>query len=180
VRSGTDLVFTRAEADDAPVVADLRKAAARKLTSRYGKGHWPNEVSERSAVAELRHAEVVIAWRGRDAAATFRLATRKPWAIDRSYFSDCKLPIYLTGMAVRPDLQCRGIGRQCVDEALRIVRAWPADAVRLDAYDSDAGAGPFYFKCGFREVGRASYRSDPLIYYELLVSELAEQEEARP
>ena len=172
-------MFTRAEAADAPVIADIRNAAARQLTTQYGKGHWSNELTERSAVAELRHAQVLIAWQGADAAATFRLATRKPWAIDRSYFSDCKLPIYLTGMAVRPDLQSRGVGRLCVFEALRLVRAWPADALRLDAYDARAGAGTFYCKCGFREVGRTSYRSVPLIYYELLVSELAEQNEAR-
>jgi GNAT superfamily N-acetyltransferase len=177
--SRTGLVFSRAEAADALVIADIRNAAARQLTTQYGKGHWSNEITERSAAAELRHAQVLIAWQGTDAAATFRLATRKPWAIDRSYFSDCKVPIYLTGMAVRPDLQSRGIGRSCVLEALRIVRAWPADALRLDAYDAHAGAGPFYFKCGFREVGRTSYRSVPLIYYELLVSKLAEQNETR-
>jgi GNAT superfamily N-acetyltransferase len=179
MRSGTGLVFTRAQAADVPVVADIRNAAARQLTTQYGKGHWSNELSERSAVADLRHAQVLIGWQGTDAAATFRLATRKPWAIDRSYFSDCKLPIYLTGMAVRPDLQLHGIGRSCVLEALRIVRAWPADALRLDAYAADAGAGTFYSKCGFREVGRTSYRSVPLIYYELLVSEPAEQNETR-
>ena len=72
-------------------------------------------------------------------------------------------------MAVRPDLQHRGVGRRCVDEAVRIVRAWPADALLLDAYDAEAGAGGFYAKCGFREVGRTSYKSVPLIYYELLV-----------
>jgi GNAT superfamily N-acetyltransferase len=180
VRSGTALIFTRAKADDAPVIAELRNAAARQLTTQYGKGHWSNELTERGAVAELRHSQVLVAWQGADAAATFRLATRKPWAIDRSYFSDCKLPIYLTGMAVRPDLQSRGIGRLCVAEALRVVHAWPADALRLDAYDAHAGAGPFYSKCGFREVGRASYRSVPLIYYELLVSEPTEQNERRP
>jgi GNAT superfamily N-acetyltransferase len=179
MRSRTGLVFTRAEAADAPVIADIRNAAARQLTTQYGKGHWSNEVTERSAAAELRHAQVLIAWQGADAAATFRLATRKPWAIDRSYFSDSKVPIYLTGMAVRPDLQSRGIGRQCVDEALRIVSAWPADALRLDAYDAHAGAGTFYSKCGFREVGRTSYRSVPLIYYELLVSGLAKQNETQ-
>ena len=180
VGSRTGLVFTRADAADAQVVAELRNAAARQLTSQYGKGHWSNELTERGARAELRHAQVLIAWQGAESSATFRLATRKPWAIDRSYFSDCKLPIYLTGMAVRPDLQSRGIGRMCVVEALRILREWPADALRLDAYDAHAGAGPFYFKCGFREVGRTSYRSVPLIYYELLVRELAEQNEARP
>ena len=169
MRRSSGLVFTRAEAADAQVVAELRNAAARQLTTQNGKGHWSNELTERGAAAELRHAQVRIAWRGTDAVGTFRLATRKPWAIDPSYFSDCRLPIYLTGMAVRPDLQHRGIGRQCVDEALRIVRAWPADALRLDAYDAHAGAGPFYFKCGFREAGRTSYRSVPLIYYEHFV-----------
>ena len=169
MRRVTALVFTRAETADAQVVAEVRNAAARQLTMQCGKGHWSNELTERGARAELRHAQVRIAWHGTDAVATFRLATRKPWAIDRSYFSECRLPIYLTGMAVRPDLQCRGIGRQCVDEALRIVRVWPADALRLDAYDAKAGAGPFYVKCGFREVGRTSYRSVPLIYYEHLV-----------
>ncbi|HEY1600831.1 MAG TPA: hypothetical protein VGG64_14580 [Pirellulales bacterium] len=46
---------------------------------------------------------------------------------------------------------------------------WPADAVRLDAYDASAGAGGFYSHCGFSEVGRPVYRGAPLVYYELLL-----------
>jgi hypothetical protein len=41
-----------------------------------------------------------------------------------------------------------------------------ADTLRLDAYDSPAGAGPFYEKCAFREVGRVRYREVPLVYYQ--------------
>jgi hypothetical protein len=55
-------------------------------------------------------------------------------------------------------------------EALKIVRNKAADAVRLDAYDAPAGAGGFYEKCGFLEVGRVIYRETPLIYYELLLT----------
>jgi len=40
-------------------------------------------------------------------------------------------------------------------------------AIRLDAYDAEAGAGRFYARCGYTELGRAIYRSAPLIYYEL-------------
>jgi ribosomal protein S18 acetylase RimI-like enzyme len=72
-------------------------------------------------------------------------------------------------MAVRPGFQRRGLGRNCVDEAVRVAREWPADAIRLDAYDADAGAGAFYAKCGFTETGRATYRSTPLVYYELVL-----------
>jgi GNAT superfamily N-acetyltransferase len=101
--------------------------------------------------------------------ATLTLATKKPWAIDKSYFAPSKRPLYLTAMAVRPDLQRQGIGSYCLDEAKRIAQAWPADAIRLDAYDSVAGAGEFYAKCGFREVGRVIYRNTPLVYYELIL-----------
>jgi GNAT superfamily N-acetyltransferase len=169
VQSAANIVFALATPADAPVVVDIRIGASRDLTEKHGRGHWSNEPTERGIVADLRQSKVMIARHGTDAVATFRLSTRKPWAIDRSYFTDCKRPIYLTSMAVRPDLQHRGVGRQCVDQALRMVRAWPADALRLDAYDAEAGAGGFYTKCSFREVGRTSYRSVPLIYYELLV-----------
>ena len=48
-------------------------------------------------------------------------------------------------------------------------RAWPADAIRLDAYDAVAGAGSFYDKCGFQERGHVVYKGDPLVYYEFLL-----------
>jgi len=106
---------------------------------------------------------------GRAAVATFALGTRKPWAIDKRYFTPCERPLYLTSMAVRPDYQRRGVGRRCVDEIVRIARAWPADAIRLDAYDSAAGAGEFYARTGFEHVGNATYRGNPLVYYEMML-----------
>jgi ribosomal protein S18 acetylase RimI-like enzyme len=117
----------------------------------------------------MRIAKVWLVRSGRATVATFQLSTRKPWAIDRSYFTDCERPLYLTSMAVRPDYQRRGIGRRCVDEIVRIARAWPADAIRLDAYDADAGAGGFYARCGFRHVGNATYRGNPLVYFEMML-----------
>ena len=163
------LAFALASPKDAPVLTALRVATARDLTRKFGEGHWSGEPSERAVMADLRNAHVWMARRGSAVVGTFRLATKKPWAIDRSYFTDCKRAIYLTNMAVRPDYQRRGIGRSCVEHALKRVREWPADAIRLDAYQGEAGAGEFYAKCGFREVGRVVYRFTPLIYYELLV-----------
>ena len=72
-------------------------------------------------------------------------------------------------MAVSPVLQGKGIGRKLIDEAIGHAVAWPANAIRLDAFDAPAGAGEFYRKCGFREVGRTSYRNCPLIYFEMLL-----------
>jgi|SRR3954468_4913094 ribosomal protein S18 acetylase RimI-like enzyme len=164
------LSFTLAGPTEAAALAELRSAAARDLTRRYGEGHWSVEPSERGALADLRHAEVWVARRRRAIVGTYRLATKKPWAIDRTYFSDCRRPVYLTNMAVHPEFQRQGIGRRCLEHALDRVRRWPADAIRLDAYDADAGAGGFYDRCGFREVGRVTYRSTPLVYFELLLN----------
>jgi GNAT superfamily N-acetyltransferase len=72
-------------------------------------------------------------------------------------------------MAVHPEFQRQGLGRLLLKEAEAVARAWPADAIRLDAFDADAGAGAFYAKCGFREVARVAYKQDPLIYFEMIL-----------
>lgn len=166
-RLSDDLVT--ASARDAAEIAALRNQASNALTERFGPGHWSGQVTERGVLAGMRKPAVFVR-RGKDGIeATLRLATRKPWAIDVSYFSAAGLPLYLTDMAVRPGLQRRGIGRRCMEAVPAIARAWTADAIRLDAYDADAGAGGFYAKCGYREVGRVVYRGTPLIYFEALI-----------
>jgi GNAT superfamily N-acetyltransferase len=163
------LTFRRADAPDVAAVLELRTATARDLTRRFGRGHWSIEGSERGVLNDLRVSQVWLALRGRAAVATFRLSTRKPWAIDASYFTRITRPVYLTDMAVHPETQRRGIGRQCVDEVIALARRWPADVIRLDAYDAAAGAGDFYARCGFREVGRVSYRGNRLVYFEMML-----------
>lgn len=158
--------------DDAEAIAVVRNAAAEHLTREYGEGHWSSITSERGVLQALRISRVFVLRRRNRVIATLRLATKKPWAIDPTYFTACKRPIYLTDMAVVPGLQRQGIGRRCIEEAARIAREWPGDSIRLDAYDARAGAGPFYAKCGFQEVGRVTYRKTPLVYYELVLSEL--------
>jgi GNAT superfamily N-acetyltransferase len=159
----------RASAEDAEAIASLRNEVARHLTARYGKGPGSGNVSARGVLNDMRMLSVYVARTERVVIATLTLGTRKPWAIDKAYFSACTRPVYLTSMAVAPDQQRLGIGRRCLDEAKKIAKAWPADMIRLDAFDAASGAGEFYRKCGFREVGRASYRGMPLIYFELPV-----------
>src|SRR4051812_29668747 len=158
------LKFTLAGPGDAPALAALRSAAARALTERYGQGHWSHEATERGVLNDLRHAEVWIGRRANKVLGTFRLATKKPWATDKSYFTDCKRPIYLTNMAVHPDVQRQGIGRLCLEHALQRVRLWPGDAIRLDAYNAEAGAGPVFAPGGFSGVGRGGVRDGPPVF----------------
>lgn len=127
------------------------------------------KVSERGVFFEMTRSKIYVARYRRKLVATLALSRRKPWAIDTSYFRASERPLYLTGMAVDPDKQRKGIGRLCLDQVPEIARQWQADAIRLDAYGAAAGGGEFYRRCGFSEVGRVSYKGNPLIYFELLL-----------
>ena len=156
-------------AADALDIVALRAAVAAKLTAQYGQGPWSGVSTEKGVLFDLRTSRVFVARRKSRLVATLRLTTKKPWAIDRQYFTPCSRPLYLLSMAAAPELQRQGIGRLCLAEVREICRQWPADAIRLDAFAAPAGAWQFYGRCDFREVGRASYRGCPLVYFEMLL-----------
>jgi GNAT superfamily N-acetyltransferase len=159
-----------ATATDAAALAVLHTAVADDLTRRHGRGPWSSHTSQKGVLYALRTSQVLVARDGSGIVATLRLTTKKPWAIDLRYFTACRQPLYLLAMAVTPAKQRQGIGRRCLEEAQRLAKAWPADALRLDAYDAAAGGGPFYARCAWSERGRAVYRGTPLIYFEVLLA----------
>jgi GNAT superfamily N-acetyltransferase len=161
--------LTLAAEADAAAIAALRNAVATDLTRRFGIGHWSSQSTERGVRSSMKRESVYVVRDERGIVATLTLVTKKPWAIDRRYFTPVRQPLYLTSMAVVPERQGSGIGRTCLAEAVHVCRNWPAQTLCLDAYDTEAGAGDFYRKCGFTEVGRATYKNTPLIYYEMLL-----------
>jgi len=163
------LSFSTATAADAASLAGLRSSTAERLTELHGRGHWSSSVSEAGVLRAMESCRVLVGrTRGR-IVGMLALATKKPWAIDTKYFTPVERALYLHDMAVAPRMQKRGIGRQMLEAATEMARAWPAQAIRLDAYDAVAGAGGFYARCGYTEVGRVTYRKVALIYYELVL-----------
>ncbi len=154
---------------DAAAIAELRTRVAEHLTLKHGNGPWSSATSEKGVLYAMRNSELLVAREGGKIVASLQLVKKKPWVIDVSYFTACDQPLYLMGMAVEPERQRQGIGRGCLEAAKRIAIEWPAKAIRLDAYDAAAGAGEFYARCGYREVGRKSYRNVPLVYYEMML-----------
>jgi GNAT superfamily N-acetyltransferase len=163
------LSFAIAIESNAPEIAELRNAVSEHLTRLYSNGPKASKVTEKGVLYDMRTSRVVIARNRTRIIATLRLAAKKPWAIDTAYFTSVKKPLYLTTMAVHPEMQRKGVGTQLMDKARAMAKDWPSDAIRLDAYDTEGGAGAFYAKCGFREVGRATYRKAALVYFELLL-----------
>src|SRR5687767_5368286 len=122
------------------MIAALQNAAAGALTERFGAGHWSSLVTERTAANAQRHARVRVGRSGKRILTILRLATKKPWSIDVSYFTPVKRPLYLTGLAVSVEHQRHGLGRLAMQDACAVASSWPGDAIRLDAYNAPAGA----------------------------------------
>jgi len=169
-KPGMSLAIETAPIDDAAAIAALQTRVAEALTHAHGLGHWSSAVTAQSVARAIQSSTVLVGREHGEIVSTLRLVSKKPWAIDPDYFARSRHPFYLLSMAVDPARQRAGLGRIMLDEAAAVARGCGADAIRLDAYDHPAGAGPFYAKCGYREVGRATYRSVPLSYYEMLLA----------
>jgi GNAT superfamily N-acetyltransferase len=159
---------TEAETEDANAIAEIRNLAAEDLTARYGEGQWSTSGTSKGVLFGMTNGRILIAKVNDTIAGTFRLSTKKPWVIDVNYFTPMGRTLYLTDMAVHPEYQRKGVGRAMIEEAKSIARDWPAGSIRLDAYDTDAGAGGFYLKCGFTDKGHIIYKTVPHIFFEWL------------
>ena len=153
---------------DAAALAALRTDVARDMTQRFGEGAWSAAPIEPDVARQVNMSRVLVARRGAEIVGTIRLVRALAEAIDTSAFTQVTTALYVLGLAVAPTARSQGVGRCLMDAAKDTARAWPAQALWLDAYEHSAGAGPFYLKCGFRAVGRTTYREMPLIYYEWL------------
>ena len=155
---------------DAVALTALRIAAARDLADKFGEGPWSVATDTIEGVrCEVRAGQTYLAREEGVAIATLRLTQRNPWLCRTDIFTPCQSAAYLLALVVLPARQRHGVGRECVEGAVRIVTAAGAKSVRLDAFDAPAGAGEFYRRCGFREVHRGIYLGTPLIWFERLV-----------
>ena len=160
--------FRFATETDIPALLKLRLAIDADQAHRFGDRRWSTTITDKSVARGLKSSRVLVAGRRGQIVAALRMETKKPWAIDLEYFTPVNKAVYLHDVNVDPQLQRSGIGRQLLDRAKSTAKEWPVDAIRVDAYDGESGAGPFYKKCGFTEVGHTVYRSVPLVYFEFV------------
>jgi GNAT superfamily N-acetyltransferase len=164
------LSFRFANEADARALLKLRLDVDADQKRRFGKDGWSTTISENSVARGLRFSRILVATQRGRIVGALRMETKKPWAVDLKYFTPVAKAVYLHDVNVDPRLQRSGIGRRLMERAKVAAREWPVGAIRLDAYDGPSGGGPFYEKCGFRQVGRAVYRHVPLVYFELLLN----------
>jgi GNAT superfamily N-acetyltransferase len=131
-------------------VREIRLEAARAMTRRHGDGPWSRVQGLPTLRKHQAERAIVLVETDSTAAATFTLGRKKPPFYRGHWFANPKAPaVFLSNMAVIPQLQRRGIGRWCMHQAERLAGEWGAQCIRLDAFQGPAGAGTFYEKCGY-------------------------------
>ena len=141
------------------------------MSERYGQGPWSACPSQAEVARQLRASHVLVARQGAGIIGTVRLVRALAGLFDSSAFTPVAQPWYVLGLAVAPEFRGAGVGRQLIVAARETARSRGAQALWLDAYEHPAGAGSFYFKCGFRQVGRTEHADVPLLLFEWLVEE---------
>jgi GNAT superfamily N-acetyltransferase len=84
------------------------------LSKVFGDGYWCSRPTEKGAQFGMRQGQVYLARHQSLMVVSLTLSKRKPWAIDKKYFSPSKNPLCLTAMAVDPRHQRKGLGTQCI------------------------------------------------------------------
>ncbi len=76
-------------------------------------------------------------------------------------------------LAIAPDQQGRGLGRQAIAEVCRILREQGCDTLRIDTYSPNENAQKLYLRAGFRAAGevRFEHRPLPFVCFELPLTE---------
>jgi len=174
------LTIEEATPNDVAEILALRLEVDARMQERYGNDRWAPPISEGSVLRFFKGPrtrksdgetliKILVGKSRGEIVALTRMQTKKPWAFDLKYFTSGANAVYLGNVEVSPKYQGRGFGIQLMAAVVDHARAWPVNAVRTSAYDGVAGAGAFYAKCGFREVGRVTYRTIPMIFFEMIL-----------
>lgn len=161
--------IVRATPDDAGAIAAVRNAAAEHLTTVHGGGPWSMHISTDAVRATLDTPATMVARLEGEVVGTLRLQEDRPRSIAIADFTPVTRPLYVVDVAVLPNYQRQGLGRQLMASAYDVAIAWPAGSLRLDTFADGASASAFYDRCGYRCVARHLYHDVPLAFYERVI-----------
>jgi hypothetical protein len=136
-----------ATADDVSDLVSLRAAVNQHLIAQFGKGYWASGLTEKGVLFAMKTATVYTARDRNRLIATVTLSTCSPGPSTRN------ISARVRSLCISPRWQ-----------AIRMssARGWASSVLRTRAGSPG--------KCGFREVGRATYRNSPLIYFEMVLA----------
>lgn len=144
----TTAVIRQARLQDVPDLVSLLQACASAM-SNQGMHHWLGVYDETSVAANLETKTVFVLESDKQVLACVALGTEPA-----DYYQACwpdapKADFYITQLAVRPDKQGSGYGKQLVEHCLKQVGE---QSLQLDAVDHYPALLTFYHSLGFEII----------------------------
>ena len=68
-------------------------------------------------------------------------------------------------LAIAPDQQGKGLGKQAIDAVCDILRSQSCDTLRIDTYANNLAAQKLYTRIGMRKAGEVTFFHRPLAFY---------------
>lgn len=130
-------------------VYSVLKASGTYMVETFGLMHWANPYSREKIAQDIEQKDVYIVRNDDGYLATFMLSEDTSY-----YFQDIpdKDAVYLSKLAVNPDVVSSGIGTACMKFIEETCRQNHKTKVRLDVYDKSVQAVNFYLKMGYKEL----------------------------
>ena len=141
------------------------------LNLKLGLAHWIPPYPIHQLKKDAKERNVYSVWDGAELIATFTIG-QQPLAY---YYKDIwlhpdKEAIYVSHLAVIPELQRRGIGSWCMRTIEQMAVSQGTTAVRLDAYEKYHKLLKFYNDLGYSRREVVEYQEKLLVCLEKIVA----------
>lgn len=131
------------------IVYSILKASGSYMVNNFGLMHWAKPYSKEQIEKDIENKDVYIVRNADQNIATFMLSEETSY-----YFKE--IPddnaVYLSKLAVNPDIINSGIGTACMNYIEEICRQNNKTKIRLDVYDKSLQAVNFYHKMGYKKL----------------------------
>jgi GNAT superfamily N-acetyltransferase len=151
-------------------VYEILKLCGGDMKSKLGLTHWHPPYPIQLLRRDAEHRSVYTVSGDDQIIATFTIDTRP---LEYYYPALWKTPehraMYVSHLAVLPQLQGKGIGSWCMNEIENIAAESGCRAVRLDAYEKYKQLLQFYDKLGYERRAIVKFQGLNLVCFEKII-----------
>lgn len=146
------LQIKKASVDEIQKVHTLIKDCGKALYDQYKIDLWyPMPVLEQFK-CWIQNTTTYCVYANNELIATFNISLKPRKFYKPEFWHDSKAQaLYLGKLAVKPDLQCKGIGKLCVQEVEKLAKGMGCTAIRFVCIQRHPWLNGFYEKLGYNQ-----------------------------
>ncbi len=156
--------------DEIEKVHDIVRECGLDMKLRLNLDHWESPYPIQLMRKDARERSIYAVKKGEQTVATFTISTQPLEYYNINIWQHPKQKaIYVSHLAVLPNLQGKGIGTWSMGTIEQIATAWGCGAVRLDAYEKHDLLIKFYDNLGYHRKEVIKYHGLRLVCFEKII-----------